>query len=243
MRRILIGTGYFATKENWTKKRHFLSLWRRFNLWPIREMADLKIAVVDNSQSGALSTRPMWEEYGIQSISVDTNLGHVHDFLNHDTPQWGGWSMSWMITAMIAYSEQRDFIYIEQDCLCFGDWFGTLMQDRRYNSQHPPGEFDEGHEFDALIGTHDTMPCEQSLFWVRHGYIPEFLKLYLEFQGDGMMLPEAKFRMMLRHHRQHIWFHSLGVGRQRPWPETGPFYVQQLTDPELRQVLEQHESD
>jgi len=131
-----------------------------------------------------------------------------------------------MIPALIAYSEYMDFVYIEQDCLCLGDWSGQLMSDI------------ESTKAKALLG-HPSggQSCEVSFFWIARDYIPWSIREYMACPGDNRMLTEDKFLAMHQRHPSIVGFHSLGPGRSRPIPATGAASVQQLTNEELAWVI------
>ena len=122
MKPAIIGTGYYSTHQTDYEKQDFLTLWEIC-------VGKRDVVVVDNSEEGV-----GYVASGITVIRIDNNLGHVGGHLEKFRPHLLGWSMSWILPAWVAYSEQRDFIYIEQDCLVFGDWEKSILD----GSKSPP---------------------------------------------------------------------------------------------------------
>ena len=209
---ILIGTGFYAGPENIIELGEFLSLWRANTA----RVSD-NIVIADNSEGFCTNA----EAYlpNCRHVRIWNNLGHAGDPISQtaSTPLLG-WSMSWMIPALIAYSEKCDFIYKEQDCLAFGDWLPIVRQGA------------------ATIGRNDVMPCEQSLFYIRHDYILTFVRNYLCLgEHDAVMSTEEKFRRVMEQSGGMVQFHDLPGGRNRPLPDlTKPFYLQRITPDEMQ---------
>lgn len=160
----------------------------------------------------------------LREINVHHNLGHIGHWIGKTHPRILGWSMSWILPALIAYSEQRDFIYVEQDCLVFGDWESQIIEEAKQ------------YGWNATFGRCPSTiaACEQSLFWLHCQFIPEFVGRYMEIKsGDADMLPEDKF-MTLLHALPGVGQFSLPYGRTRPFdPERKSFYIQQVSETEL----------
>lgn len=160
-------------------------------------------------------------------IHLDHNFGHVHDMHGNDYRfRFCGWTQSFVMGAMLAYANNTDFIYKEQDCLAFGRWVERLYEDMEKGSKK------------MLLGMESFpgMRIEQSLVIIKHDFILEFLKelfdLPLPDGGLGKMLPEAKFASIMDK-RPEIGQMSFGIGRGRPIIFDEPFYVQQLNREEL----------
>lgn len=177
------------------------------------------IVIVDNSQ-GFCTTAEVYAPM-VRCVRIRENLGHANDPISKTarTPLLG-WSMSWLIAAQIAYSEGCDFIYKEQDCLAFGDWLPLVRRGC------------------ASIGRNDAMPCEQSLFYIRHDYLLTFITNYFKLGGhDAEISTEDKFRRLMDASGGAIEFHDLPGGRNRPLPDLSkPFYLQRITQNEMQQL-------
>lgn len=212
VREVLIGTGFYADASAHTAALRFF-----LTRWLPNTRADRRIVVVDNSAMG-LGTD---SANGVQVIRCQHNLGHIAQWLNKpNSPRLLGWSLSWILPALVAYSEMRDFIYKEQDCLCYGDWIEAIR---------PKGLAAVAFGYGCPLAC-----CEQSLFYVRWELIPDFISCYTEMnRPDAEQLPEEKF-MELK--RRHLWItqFDLPYGRTRPIDFTKrTWYAQKLTKEEL----------
>ena len=216
----LIGSGFYANPTTAQKANAFSVAW----LVAVGTKRD--IVIVDNADE-ACSNLDLIPMPNVRVIKIHNNLGHVGSHLGKHRPHMLGWSMSWILPALVAYSEQRDFIYVESDCLVFGDWESSIINEAKE------------HNFKAVFGkgVANIAPCEQSLFWIEWDFITEFVNRYLSFpEGDGLMLPEAKFAMMAKGDLRISTF-SLGVGRDRPLPYDAPsWYAQHITDAEMQEL-------
>ncbi len=123
-----------------------------------------------------------------------------------------------MLSALVAYADGADFVYKEQDCLAFGNWLPEIQRGG------------------MAFGRNDIMPCEQSLFWLRHDHILPVVRAYMDFaEPDGIRLPEQKFRQLMDAGLD-VQFFDLPGGRNRPFPASGPFYGQQWQPGELARL-------
>lgn len=158
-------------------------------------------------------------------IRIRSNLGHVHDLHAGKDRDYCGWSASIIALAWIAYCDESDFIYCEQDMLAFGDWVSALYD----------GMGDGGMAFGKL----QMMKSAQSLFIVRHSFIPEFTRRYLALANDRTKdwVPENKFHAMHVVDPHNVRMFDFGCDRDRPIPWDDPvFYVQHITLDELEEM-------
>lgn len=214
MNPILIGSGFYASFENHREASRFFHLWQENTQLELhRSSAEIQsIVVVDNSALG------LPDYFSNERVRIHRNLGHAGDpFPKIAGTPLLGWSISWIIPALAAYSEGCDFIYKEQDCLAFGDWLPMVRVGR------------------FSIGRNDNMPCEQSLFFIRHDAILEVVRLYLCITDhDAVMSTEEKFVRVMQA-VSGAEFHSLTGGRNRPLPDSSkPFYLQRITNDEMQ---------
>lgn len=159
--RYLLGSGY-VEKTDW--QREFMPVW----LANIQKAspAPSRIVVISNMGSSLPVSSGILDE-----IMLDGNLGHFMDLLNgNKTHQMSGWMGSIVALALIAYCDESDFVYFEQDCLAFGPWLTKLYESLG----------DRGVIFGRKHQSAPWMSCSQSLFIVRHSYIPKFVRLILE---------------------------------------------------------------
>jgi len=218
--KFLIGSSYFEGGKGGSEFRRSLAHLWYFNT--NRVGAD-KIIVI--SEAG--SRPPTYA--GVEYIHLNGDLGHCDDLIkgkkqNH----FSGWSASMMASAMLAYVNECDFIYKEEDCLAFGPWVDAMYNDLGSGDI----VFGKGHK------SQPWMPCSQSLFLVRHSFIPELVRMYIAegSEKDVNNLGENKFvRIEKKLGGARAKRLSFGFDRERPirWDDK-VFYVQQLTQDELK---------
>ena len=197
----LIGTGFYASKQEHRAKAD------EFLCWQENTGFNKEVVIVDNSDVG------LWQFSPHRIIRVKKNLGHMSAPARH-AGRFTGWSVSWIIPAMMAYSEGVDFIYKEQDCFAFGNWIEEIQT----------GDF--------TVGRNSIMPCEQSLFFIRHGSILSVIQKYMAIErADTCCSTEEKFVLC------GATFHGLGCGRERPLTtDAKTWYAQKLTRKEINEL-------
>jgi len=210
----LIVTGFYANAANYHERVTFMETW-------LKNTGPREIVIVDNADL-PLPSSP--EAANIRIVRINNNMGHADSFVGKFRPHLLGMSACWLIGAMIAYSENRDLIYKEQDCLAFGEWEHEILSRASF------------YKLNAAIGYGLEAPehMECCLFWVRHVYLTEFVTKYMsQPEGDGQVTPEEKFGRIQRMDNRvgHLHF---GVGRDRPLPwDDKAWYGQRFTDMEL----------
>lgn len=210
----LIITGYH---EGSPEARRFAHIWHE----RVRKIApESKIMCV--AVGGAVPPYPHRE-----IIMLERNLGHVGDLLHgRKTQDYCGWSMAVLTGLLVAYQDERDAVWIEQDTLCFGPVIQQMEAEIR--------------DFGFICGRSKIHPCAQSLFMVRHAWIPEFVRRYLSLgtDNDKNNLPESKFRTMMQQSSMGTFF-SFGCDRDRSpsIPYDSPvFYCQRITAEEMAEL-------
>lgn len=224
--RYLIGSSYFEGGKNGVEFRYrFSPIWS--DQIKKASPAPSRIVVICDGNS----QRPF--SPGIQTVNLEGNLGHVGQHINGTKKyEFTGWSASMLMTALMAYADESDFIYVEEDCLAFGPWVERLYDDM-------------GEAVMAFGKKHTSPPwmsCSQSLFIVRHSFIPTFVSTYLRLgrDGDTRSLGELKFCTMEEQFGPTLIRRmSFGVDRERPilWDEP-IFYFQQPTVEELKEAAD-----
>lgn len=210
----VIGTGFY--NPSGSKAQEFYPIWYA-NTY--RHANPERVLVLANGGSHMAATAPgNW-------VYLDGNLGHAHDLSAGRKPHvMCGWSAAFVTLAMMAYSDERDFIFKEQDCLAFGPWVETMY--------HEIG--DRGMIFGS-----NRYACAQAIVLCRHAFIPEFVRLYM---GEGSEQAksnecELKFARLERQHPDLFGRFSFGVDRDRPIPyDAEVFYVQQIQPGELAEL-------
>lgn len=212
MNKYLLGTGYHEREGSF----EFAKIWREN---AVKAHPNARILCI--ADSGAIPPYPKEEV-----ISLTGDIGHIGDLL-HGRKQYEfcGWTMVVLTLALLAYQDERDFIFREQDVLEFG---GTLFQMERQIGNAG-----------IIFGKSELHACAQSLFLIKHWYLPEFVRQYLSTGPENHKdnVGEIKFRKLMAENA-HAWTQfDLGVDRERPLPFNAPnWYCQQLTKEELDEL-------
>lgn len=181
---------------------------------------------------------PIWHPFSYQWC-LRGNLGHVGALIDGTKDrEICGWSAAIMTLAMASYANETDMIYLESDCLAFGKWVEQIYKDLG------DGDFVFGHQHQS----EPWMECSQSLFLVRHRFIPAFVSDYISFgderhkdlNGHEDNLPERKFvKLEQKYGPEKVKRLSFGVDRCRPLPLESPvWYAQRFTAEELDTLRE-----
>jgi hypothetical protein len=222
--RYLIGSSFYDSGKNGsTFRRDFAHIWQMNKLaW---SPAPTRIVIVSEGDSN----RPMYA--GTDIVRLTGNLGHCEDLVYGRKPhEFSSWSASMCALAMIAYDDEANFVYAEEDMLGFGPVIERMTADMGNGDM----------VFGRKMNSAPWMPCSQSLFMVRHGWIPQFVAAYLSMGGERNPhnLGEAKFAKIEQKFGQHkIKRLSFGCDRERPIPWDDPvWFCQQWTPAELEEA-------
>lgn len=210
----MISSGYFTKNPVWSE--WFFDLWWK-NLMRYARPLPRKVLII--GQAGCKipnETRGTW-------LNVDGDLGYCDHLLNHEKPwPYVANGIAICIAALTAYAEELDYIYMDQDKLCFGPWVETMYR-----------ELGDGG---FIMGRERCMPCANGLFLVRHSFILPFVNWYLSSQREDRPenISEHKFARWQAHNPTMVKYHSFGCERDRPIPINDPvFHIQKLTPQEL----------
>ena len=210
-----LGTGRYNVSQEWQ------GIWDR-NTASAMPTGNPWITIEVNSRCDT------YDEYNL--LQLQGNPGHIGSLLNGSKPHdLCGWSSAVLALAMIAYCNETDFIYKEQDCLAFGPWIDQMYKDLGT----------KGMVFGRKMVNAPYMPCAQSLFLIRHHFIPEFVRRYLELGPERTEgnLPEHKFARLEELWPQHYARLSFGYDRERPINFDDPvWYAQKFTAAELEEL-------
>lgn len=210
----LIGTGYHCRPgQTW---HEFFPVWYHNTL---KFAAPERVIVLASGGSRIEGAPGQW-------IEMAGDLGHTHDLSNGRKPyHWCGWSISFVSLALLAYFNECDFIFKEQDVLAFGPWV-----ERMYSEIGNKG---------MVFGRAVIAPAVQSLVLCKHDFIPEFVRLYMgtgserEKRNEG----ELKFERLERAHPDLFGRYSFGVDRDRPLPyDADVWYAQHLNGDEIAEI-------
>jgi hypothetical protein len=167
----------------------------------------------------------------IDLIRISGDLGHICRDASQKH-QLEGWACDVMIGALLAYNNESDFIFIEQDCLPFGPFISRLNL--------------ECGDIGMIFGYNSFMPSAQSLFLVRHAFIPQFVSDYIQAKvANAKAGGEDIFANMEKRHGGGICKRvSFGFDRDRPpggfevMLKDSVWYLQQITVAELEKLRE-----
>lgn len=219
-RKFMIGSGYYDgpnSGSDW-----FYRIWEKNTVQSFNNYSCVFVLCVDS-----FKRFPQSYSSHVELIRLTGNLGHVGQLLSGEkSHRICGWSAAVITLAMLAYTAECDFIYKEQDCLAFGPWIDKL--------------YEELGDAGMIFGSCKLMPAAQSLFLVKHEYIPIFVKRYLsgEPENTTAWLPEKKFERMERECQQQavpkVKRFSFPFDRDRPLDFSLPvWYGQKFTKAEL----------
>lgn len=164
----------------------------------------------------------------VKEINVIGNLGHYTDLLEGRKPHsFSGATAAIMTLAMVAYADESDFIFKEQDAYAFGPWVEHL-----YEAMGDGG---------AAIGAYEPAPSGTALMIFKHSFIPQMVSRYLSMrpEHDTNSLVEHHFHEMAANDPKMFRYYSMGYDKSRPVNFDDPvFWIQQPNQEEI-QILKQ----
>lgn len=219
--RYLLGSGYV---DNGGNRVDFARIWID-NIERYARPSPSRIVAISANGAQLPFTRNNLDE-----IHLSGDLGSCGALLNGSKKHhFNGWMGTVLALALIAYCDESDLIYLEQDALAFGEWVERLYADIG--------------EAGVLFGNYKHQACAQSLFMVRHSYIPTFVRLILGGppQNTAGQLGERVFANLEAQNPKDWKRFTWGFDRDRP--EQGfseckghVWYVQQLTQSEMNEL-------
>lgn len=229
----IIGTGYFNGNERKEELEWFAKLWLQNTLTWIDRLPE-RIVCVSVGRSNPPYRRLVKElETDIQFDVIDLpgNPGHVHQLIGKLLPakpyDYGGVTGTFITLAGIAFLNECDLVYKEQDCLAFGQWVFQL-----YEELGPT-------KWGMMFGKTKAVCSAQSIFIVKHWFLLDFIRCLITYgsEREPANLPEEKFSAMMREYPETVKQFSFGYDRDRPFNVKDPvFYFQKATPDELLAV-------
>lgn len=221
MNKLLLGSGYYDDGSGWAS-------WYHSNIWlpcALRYSPNKAIKII--AVGGSVPAIGEISAF----VRLAGNLGHIHNTLGKTEPRkdhrFCGWSATLIALAMLAYNDEADLLFMEQDCVAFGPIVSKMYE-----------ELGDGG---MIFGGSKTMPCAQSLILIKHEFIPEFVIAYMTGADERRLgdLPEMRFRKMMQRMPGKVRQFSFGVDRDRPLPIGAPvWYAQKLAREELLALRE-----
>jgi len=162
----------------------------------------------------------------IKEVNVVGDLGHHDDLLyGKKTHKFSGAAAAILTLAMIAYCDESDFIYKEQDALAFGSW-GDKM-------------YEEIGDAGCLLGPNVPCPSGTALILMRHWAIPEIVGKYLlsRPEHDSSSLVEHHFHDLAKENPSLFKYHTFGYDKRRPYNlDDKVFWLQQPNESDLEKL-------
>lgn len=163
-------------------------------------------------------------------LELDGNIGHCGAIIDKSKPYpYSGFSIAIMLLALVAYNDECDLIFKEQDCLAFGPWVSRMYRDCE-GKQMVVGRPEAGYK------------AVSSLFLVKHSFLLQFVHWWSGSfpETDQFHVVEHKMEAIKKEFNKEVGAISFGYDRTRPFKTTDPvFYVQQPTDAELKSLTDQ----
>jgi len=216
--KFLIGSNYFARPDS-VQAPWFFKLWMR-GVMPRRTL------LLVSGENPPPYTDGDIETAHLMKIHLQGNLGAFMELINKQKPhRFCGWTGAILQLALSAYCDESDFIYVEQDVLMFGDCIGQMYR-----------EIGDGG---VIFGSTSGQPCAQSLFLVKHSYIPDFVRLILGEgpQSEPDQLGEQIFARLEQQNPEKWKRFSFGYDRPRPLDiHDDCWYAQKFSPEELLQL-------
>lgn len=224
-KRYMIGCGWFhSSKTPEAERKKQAKRW----IENIRRFASPKpecICVV--GQGGC-----RFPESGVESVTVSGDLGNHNDLIKGiKNNEFNGWSGAVLALAMLAYNNESDLIFQEQDCLAFGNYVDEMY--RQIGSR--------GMIFGRRHRGEPNQACSQSLFLIRHFYLRTFVTKYFGShpQTSNAHTGEPKFEWLRRTDSDMVGRFRFGYDRERPFNiKDRVFYAQQTSEEDLRVLKE-----
>lgn len=215
IRRFIIVSGYHSDEKSlWQPWFH--RLWWEQNIAPNLSFMLHEVFVISNRVAYPAQRYGTW-------IELPGDLGYCGDLIDDAKDVFCPQVVAiWLAGAWLAYASECDLIYVEQDCLCFGDWVGQMYADIG----------DKG----MVFGDGKWHGASTSLFLIRHKFIPKWTKDYINegCENNPARIPERKMRRLREREPEEYATLSFGYDTDRPFdPEQRTFYIQKTTPQEL----------
>lgn len=220
--RYIIGSGYHEAPGSGLSWFH--EIWAA-NTVAYAPHAERIFIIADG---GCAPARPM---RAADWIFLRGNLGGSGNILGNQVPVlpyfMPGCPASWMAGLWIAYINECDYVYKEQDLLAFGDWVGEMYR-----------QIGDGK---AIFGNGHIHGITTAVFLIKHDFIPYFVTAYMLAGSEDVpqRIAEMKMRMLEQRWPEHFRRYSFGFDADRPFDPTAKvFTVQKLTTDDLRTLAD-----
>lgn len=224
----IIGTGWWCdgtgihthsnhqkTVDKETRQKDFFNLWYT----SIKKFTNPKKIIVIDSNS---PVKPDLRDKDVILHSLDKNYGASLDGTRNK--QLSGWDRSILLSASMAFFEDIDyFVYIEQDCLIYGNGIIEYAIDKMGKLPIMLGS-----------GKNTPQPIQQSFIIIKKDFIPTFLNIETTLNTTQLTIDSEK--RYADEFKKYYTFLPFGYGRQRPINyKEKYFYAQHLNTEELKE--------
>jgi hypothetical protein len=205
----------------------FFKIWME-NLCKLTPEPEQLIIIADSGARPPMGELFAAPPFDVTIVPIRGDLGNCHALLNGIKPhKFAGWSGVVLAGAMLAYCNETDMVFYEEDVIHKGDVIGKM--------------YEEIGDAGIIFGSTDGMPSAQSLFLIKHDYLPEFVRLFLSQESQQMKenLGENIFAR-LQQERPSEWKRfSFGYDRTRPFNlDDEVLYLQHITADEMGSLKE-----
>lgn len=210
MNKYWIGTGHHVSPHYDTAE--FRKIWKRNTL---KYASPERIMTIESASSPIVGSQD-W-------IALRGDIGSLDEIYGDIKPYpYPGSFVAVCTLALLAYQDESDFIFKEQDCLAFGKWPEQLYADLGASGM--------------VIGRAVAMPCAVSLILMKHWFIPTFVSWYLSSPSEKCEenLIEHKMARWQQQQPDLIKYNTFGYDRDRPFNADDPvWYGQKFTRDDL----------
>lgn len=214
--RYIIISGYFQHPGQGLDWFHHL-WWKNLHKYASPD----RVIIISSSNFFVPNAKGEW-------IVMGGDLGSPEAVYHRDKPFYcSAYPAIWMAGAMLAYLNETDVIFVEQDCLAFGPWVEQIYRELGTRS--------------VLFGKNQMHGAATSLFLVKHRFIPRFVQHYMEQGSEDVLtrMPENKILRLAGRWPEHYGQYSFGYDKDRPLNITDKvWYAQKLTPEDLLQIEE-----
>lgn len=218
----MVISGYHTDVEaKWQPWFH--QLWWDHNIAPI-QASGLETVTIFATQNAIEPSRKFG--HWLRSLG---DLGHCDDVISGRKKVFcPHCPASWIAGAWLAYMNECDLIYIEQDCLCFGPWLEQMYKDLITTGMvFGNGKYHGG-----------SSTC---LFLIQHRFIPEWTNQYIREGHERVSERIAEFKMRDLRQRYPERYNTLSFGYDTDRPfnmEDKVFYLQKISAIEMMRLMQ-----
>jgi len=212
----IIGTGYHARHDNGDALSWFYRIWEANTFKYADPFAVYVIATGDGRIPDQIRPEVYW-------VPILGDLGYIGDLLHGAKPYaLSGYTVALFTLALLAYQNECDLVFKEQDALAFGPYIDTM--------------YSEIGTHGCIFGKARSWSCAQSVMLILHSFLPEFVRLHLGTGPENVVanIGEEKMKRLEQQNPGSFCRFTFGVDRERPFDVKSPvWYGQKFTGAEM----------